>query len=147
MKQYQIIERYFNKLKHIDDGCKNFCTKENIFFGRHMYSPWMKSELAFNYISASEVLNNNSWGKTLKERTINLLKTAKDTLPEGKGLGYDVDKVIAIIEKSENPKVAKENLAKELKIKTLGITDYKKVKGELMYTSEEDIISSIEAFL
>ena len=147
MKQYQIIERYFNKLKHIDDGCKNFCTKENIFFGRHMYSPWMKSELAFNYISASEVLNNNSWGKKLKERTINLLKTAKDTLPEGKGLGYDVDKVIAIIEKSENPKVAKENLAKELKIKTLGITDYKKVKGELMYTSEEDIISSIEAFL
>ena len=55
--------------------------------------------------------------------------------------------MIAIIEKSENPKVAKENLAKELKIKTLGITDYKKVKGELMYTSEEDIISSIEAFL
>ena len=147
MKQYQIIERYFNKLKHIDDGCKNFCTKENIFFGRHMYSPWMKGELAFNYIGASEVLNNNSWGKTLKERTINLLKTAKDTLPEGKGLGYDVDKVIAIIKKSENPKVAKENLAKELKIKTLDITDYKKVKGELMSTSEEDVISSIEAFL
>lgn len=114
-----IIERYYDKLQKLGDSCKSFCGKENIFSGRHAQSPWMKSEFGITAIETTELLNNNSWGKSLKNRIISILQSAKADIPKGKSLGYDIDKAIEIVEKSETPKIAKERLAKELKIKPM----------------------------
>ncbi len=60
-----------------------------------------------------------SWSKPIKNRIISILQSAKANTPKGKSLGYDIDKAIEIAEKSETPKIAKERLAKELKIKPM----------------------------
>lgn len=142
LKRAEILERYSEKLKHIGDSCKKYCEKENLFDGLHTQSPWFRSEVTFGAIDSAEVLNHNSWGKTLKNKFIEFLKTAKTELPEGKNLGYDVDKAISIIEKSETPQMAKENLAKELKLKSMNIMKMQIPKEELSFSGEEleDII-------
>ena len=83
----------------------------------------MKSEFGISAIETTELLNNNSWGKSLKNRIISILQSAKASAPKGKSLGYDIDKAIEIVEKSETPKIAKERLAKELKIKPMAQKD------------------------
>ena len=142
LKRAEILERYSEKLKHIGDGCKKYCEKEKLFDGLHSQSPWLRSEIAFAGIDLIEMQNHNSWGNFLKNEIIDILKTAKTELPQGKNLGYDVDKAISIIEKSETPQIAKENLANELKLKSTKIMEMQNSKEELPFSGEEleDII-------
>lgn len=137
LKRAEILERHSEKLKHISDGCKKYCEKEKLFDGLHSQSPWFRSEIAFAGIDLIEMQNHNSWGKFLKNEIIEILKTAKTELPQGKNLGYDVDKAISIIEKSETPQIAKENLANELKLKSTKIMEMQNSKEELPFSGEE----------
>lgn len=143
-----IIERYYDKLKHLDEGCKTFCKKENLFSGRHAQSPWMKSEFGITAIETTEFLNNNSWGKSLKNRIISILKGAQAEIPKGKTLGFDVDKAIGIIESSETPNIAKERLAKELNIKPMAPRDENAIKdGAASFESGEDAVNFMLSIL
>lgn len=70
-------------------------------------------------IEIAEKINNNSWGKNLKQILIKALNESESTLPKGKSLGYDIKKVVKIIEESETPKIVKERIQKELKLKPM----------------------------
>lgn len=139
-----IIERYYDKLQNLDTSCRRFCKKEKIFSGMHNQSPWMKSEFGITAIETTELLNNNSWGESLKNRILSILKDAKENIPNGKSLGYDIDKAIEIIDKSETPRIAKERLAKELNIKPMAPRgDIQKIKEDAMLDDGEDSIDML----
>ena len=55
---------------------------------------------------------------------INILNDAQKSLPKGKSLGYDIKKVVKIIEESETPKIALEKIEKELKLKPMPLKQY-----------------------
>ena len=75
--------------------------------------------MSINGIGLAEKCNGNSWGRNLKQIFINNVNNAEESLPKGKSLGYDVKKVIKIIEDSETPKIANERLQQELKLKPM----------------------------
>lgn len=119
MKVLNLYEKYSEKFGVFPNSWKEFCSKENYLNGLHSGTPWFKAEMSINGIGLAEKFNGNSWGRNLKQIFINNLNNAEESLPKGKSLGYDVKKVIKIIEDSETPKIANERLQQELKLKPM----------------------------
>lgn len=80
---------------------------------------FVKNNMGICRVEIVEKINNNSWGKNLKQILIKALNEAEATLPKGKSLGYDIKKVVKIVEESKTPKIAKERMQKELKLKPM----------------------------
>ena len=123
MAYYNLLEKHWDKLEHLRDGSKKFCNKENLFNGLHTQSPWFKAEYGISALEMAKIINNNSWGKSLKDSVINILNQAKNDLPKGKSLGFDIDKAINIVKGSKTPLDAEKILAQELKIKPMQCKD------------------------
>ncbi len=119
MKVLNLYEKYSEKFGVFPNSWREFCSKENYLNGLHSGTPWFKAEMSINGIGLAEKFNGNSWGRNLKQIFINNLNNAEESLPKGKSLGYDVKKVIKIIEDSETPKIANERLQQELKLKPM----------------------------
>lgn len=118
-KWLDLYEKFSEKLNIFPKTWGNFCSKQNYINGLHSQTPWFKAEMGINGITMIEKVNNNSWGKNLKQILIRALNDAEATLPQGKSLGYDVKKVVKIIEESDTPKIAKDRIQKELKLKQM----------------------------
>lgn len=114
-----LYEKFSEKLGVFPKTWKDFCTKKSYINGLHSQTPWAKAEMGISGVDIAEKINNNSWGKNLKQILIKALNESEATLPKGMSLGYDVKKVVKIIEESETPKIAKERMKKELKLKPM----------------------------
>lgn len=114
-----LYEKFSKKFGIIPNAWENFCAKNGYINDLHSQTAWFKAENGISGIEIAEKVNNNSWGKNLKQILIKALNDAESTLPQGKSLGYDVKKVIKILEESETPKIAKERILKELNLKPM----------------------------
>lgn len=118
-KWLNLYEKFSEKFDIFPKTWGNFCTKQNYINGLHSQTPWFKAEMGITGIEIAEKINNNSWGKNIKQILIKCLNESESTLPKGKSLGYDIKKAITIIKESETPKIAKERIHKELKLKPM----------------------------
>ena len=105
----------------------------------------MRSEFGITAVETTELLNNNSWGISLKGGIVSILKEAQKDVPQGKSLGFDVGEAIRIIEKSDTPKNAKEQLAKELKVKLVALreSELDKIKENELSETGEDAVNTV----
>lgn len=113
-------EKYQNKIHDFPNAFDAFCKNNGYHSGLHHNSSWAKCDFALLCTDVLVKQNDNSWGKKeYKEAVLNAIKVAKEIIPSGKSLGFDADKMCEIISKSETPKMALDNIEKELKIKPL----------------------------
>ena len=147
MEWIKLYEKFSEKLDVFPKTWENFCSKKGYINELHSQTPWFKTEMGINAIEIIEKVNKNSWGDNLKQILIKSLNDSMDALPQGKNLGYDVKKVVKILEESETPKIAKERLQKELKLKPMPprseAQDFYKIDGD---EDGEDIVELMFQF-
>ena len=119
MKWLSLYEKFSEKFGIFPKTWKKFCAKNNYINGLHSQTAWFKAEMGITGIEIADKVNDNSWGKNLKQILIRSLNESESTLPKGKSLGYDIKKITKIIDESETPKIAKERIQKELKLKPM----------------------------
>ena len=138
-------EKYEDRMKDFPKALETFCLERGYHSGLHHVSSWAKCDFA---LLCTEVLvkhNSNFWGeKGYKEAVLNAIKVAKETLPAGKNLGVDADKMHEIISKSETPKMALDAVERELKIRPLPNTRAK-LQEEIPDYAKEFVIDILFA--
>ena len=124
IKWLNLCEKFSDKLNVFPKSWEKFCSREGYINMMHSKTPWFNAEMGISLISTLEKFNKNSWGTNIKQNLINILNDAQKSLPKGKSLGYDIKKVVKIIEESETPKIALEKIEKELKLKPMPLKQY-----------------------
>ncbi len=119
IKWLGLYKKFSEKFEIFPKTWEVFCAKNSYINGLHSQTAWFRAEMGIAGLEIAERINNNSYGKNLKQILIKALNEAESTLPKGKSLGYDIKKVAKIIEESETPKIAKERMEKELKLKPM----------------------------
>lgn len=131
IEMLNVMEKYAKKLEAFPNSWAKYCSSENFVNGQHTKTPWFKTEVSLNAIDMCKRANNNSWGKDLKQIIIKTLEDAQSTLPKGKSLGVDSNKLIKIIKSSKTPKDALIQIEKELKIKAMPPKDLAELGDEI----------------
>ena len=121
LKWLKLYEKFSEKFGVFSNTWEDFCIKEGYMNGLHCKTGWFNAEIGICGIDLAEKFNGNSWGKNLKQIIIKILNNSEAMVPEGKSLGYDIKKVVKIVEESDTPKITKERMQKELKLKPMSL--------------------------
>lgn len=122
LKFSNLSEKCGEQFCMIPNGWDKFCKDNDYLSTTHIETPWGKTEMALAGINILVLLNKNNWenqDEDFKQAVLKSFKDAKEALPKGKNLGYDIDDVISIIENSKTPQEALDEMAQKYKIKPL----------------------------
>lgn len=126
LKMCNLIEKYGKKIHDFPNAWSKFCKEHNYYEGLHQGTAWANSELFFHGLDAMVKGNKNSWvwnGTDYKALFLKALETTKSKLTLGKDLGFDIDEVVSIVQKSKSPELAQKEITQKIKFKPIKLED------------------------